>query len=335
MMIMVCKATMFGWCYSDGDPTKKGQMEKDREENKLEELPSLYHYLSYQYFLSTTIIGPAHSYKDFIDFMNMRGDFAKIPSPWKRFGELVLQTLFFIGVTLFVLPRLPYRHVLDKDFAERSLFFKMAYINATSIAIRCRYYLGFKLAQANITLAGISYVKPKGEEEKDSWERIISSKARYELSINVREKVDYWNRSVQLWLKHYVYLRFATEEEMKKSAKRATQANHFTFIMSALWHGLYPGYYLAFIYWGFFNETCRKFFKIRHKFNAISHPIFYPMKWFVVNLFYNYGAIPFFLLDLRESLKYMQHTVFLGPLVILFIYFLSHQIPLFLSLIHI
>ena len=61
-------------------------------------------------------------------------------------------------------------------------------------------------------------------------------------SYKVKDFFDAWNISVHKWLKYYVYLRM-----VRKDRKVSLAPILSTFIVSAVWHGFYPGYFLFFI----------------------------------------------------------------------------------------
>lgn len=63
-----------------------------------------------------------------------------------------------------------------------------------------------------------------------------------EFSYKVQEFFAAWNISVHMWLKHYVFLRM-----MKKGQKPGLLPILATFVMSAVWHGFYPGYFFFFV----------------------------------------------------------------------------------------
>ena len=72
--------------------------------------------------------------------------------------------------------------------------------------------------------------------------------------------IAYWNMSVQKWLKYYVYMRFLSSDPNKRG-KGTELAALMTFIVSAIWHGFYPGY-IVFFFWIFVfdqhEKTARK-----------------------------------------------------------------------------
>lgn len=63
-----------------------------------------------------------------------------------------------------------------------------------------------------------------------------------EFSSLVKDFFESWNISVHTWLKYYVFLR------MVKRGERQTLTPIFmTFLISAVWHGFYPGYFMFFV----------------------------------------------------------------------------------------
>ncbi len=55
---------------------------------------------------------------------------------------------------------------------------------------------------------------------------------------NIRNAISSWNTGTNAWLRFLVY------ERMEKYQNYKTVA---TFMLSAVWHGFYPGYYLCFV----------------------------------------------------------------------------------------
>lgn len=58
-----------------------------------------------------------------------------------------------------------------------------------------------------------------------------------QLCDNIRNGINCWNTGTNAWLRYVVY------ERMEKYEKYKTLC---TFLLSAIWHGFYPGYYLCF-----------------------------------------------------------------------------------------
>ncbi len=63
-----------------------------------------------------------------------------------------------------------------------------------------------------------------------------------EFSYKIQDFFNAWNISVHNWLKHYVFMRMIT-----RGKKVSLMPILTTFLVSAIWHGFYPGYFLFFI----------------------------------------------------------------------------------------
>lgn len=81
----------------------------------------------------------------------------------------------------------------------------------------------------------------------------------------MKRKADAWNIPIQLALKRYIYDReyipsqHHTPKEKKKYQIKAQQK---TLAVSALWHGLYPGYFISFFHWALILQVSQQFFRI-------------------------------------------------------------------------
>ena len=62
-------------------------------------------------------------------------------------------------------------------------------------------------------------------------------------SNRVKDFLASWNISTHLWLKYYVYLRLLNN---KNHGSTNAFATFMTFLVSAIWHGFYPGFYSFF-----------------------------------------------------------------------------------------
>jgi lysophospholipid acyltransferase len=57
-----------------------------------------------------------------------------------------------------------------------------------------------------------------------------------------------WNRSTHHWLKYYIFLRL-----VKKGERDKLTPIFCTMMVSAVWHGFYPGYFVFFVGAGFWD----------------------------------------------------------------------------------
>lgn len=100
---------------------------------------------------------------------------------------------------------------------------------------------------------------------------------KFYLEPNFKVKVDHWNISVQWALKRYIYDNVYNAKDYKHEHKRKRmqfRAQFITIFVSALWHGIYPGYFVSFINWILFIQTANECYRqkktegsIMNKFN--------------------------------------------------------------------
>lgn len=102
------------------------------------------------------------------------------------------------------------------------------------------------MSQAAINFCGLGYYQTENNGTLvDNFNRVECAAIRkVELTPSTKVKIQYWNRTVHLWLKYNVFLRFLGSKNKFVSNKRA--ASLITFMISAFWHGFYPNYYLFF-----------------------------------------------------------------------------------------
>ena len=106
------------------------------------------------------------------------------------------------------------------------------------------YCVGWCLMECGPIAAGLSfngYDKETGEAKHDRVQSVVIWKL--ETSCRIKDFLANWNISAHMWLKYYIFLR------MLPNGKSGGQvgAALTTFIVSAIWHGFYPGFFVFFI----------------------------------------------------------------------------------------
>lgn len=104
---------------------------------------------------------------------------------------------------------------------------------------RFKYYFAWKIAEGSSVLAGFGFegyttekdgkVVPKGWRGVENIE-IIS----FETAANIQTLSRSWNKRTQGWLERYTY-------------SRTGNNLYATYFVSAIWHGLYPGFFFFFM----------------------------------------------------------------------------------------
>lgn len=145
--------------------------------------------------------------------------------------------------------------VRDSPFLYRAWFAIVA-----SFMARTKYYGIWTLTNASCILSGLSFNGLAAPAEGGSdlsartrWNRCQNVDiAGVELAQNWKELLDHWNMNTNVWLRNNVYKRIA-----KPGRKPGFKSTMFTFMTSAFWHGIAPGYYVAFVLGGFCQSVAR------------------------------------------------------------------------------
>ncbi len=163
--------------------------------------------------------------------------------------ENIIWALIFAVILIKYAKASDPNYCITKEYADQSTIFKFLYVYFSLIVTRSRYYTAWKLGQGSIDFCGLGYTVKTSEKNEEiiSFDKIdVCNLTVMEWSINPRVRLQYWNRSVHLWLKHYLYLRLINTKFL---AKKKGLASMLTFLVSALWHGFYPCYYLFFMHY--------------------------------------------------------------------------------------
>ena len=93
--------------------------------------------------------------------------------------------------------------------------------------------------------AGLSFNGYDKETNKAKHDRVQSVNIwKLESSYRIKDFLANWNMSAHMWLKYYIFMRMLPNNKRGKGIIKASMA---TFIVSAIWHGFYPGFFVFFI----------------------------------------------------------------------------------------
>lgn len=131
-----------------------------------------------------------------------------------------------------------------------------------------------------------------------------------ETTCDFRTIISEWNVSTNRWLNQYIYQRLG----------RTFKANLTTYLVSAFWHGFYPGYYLTFVAGALYTALTRLIYK---SFTWPLKPKLRRIILYIPNyLLVDYFAAPFALQTFSDSLRFCRAWNFYGhfALIISFIF---------------
>jgi len=195
------------------------------------------------YFCGASISGPFYEYKDFQMYMKSQSHYAKIPSTVVPTLMRVKDLALFIGVQSVLAAHFKHSFMLTDEFAQFNIGWKMIYFLGNMWLRMATYVIGFCFMDCGILASGLAYSGAKdGEDHFDAVRNVnikvlvFTNKVKYFLSC--------WNISVHEWLKNYVFMRMLPTGTRGKGIAKAS---FMSFMVSAIWHGFYPGFFSFFI----------------------------------------------------------------------------------------
>lgn len=132
------------------------------------------------------------------------------------------------------------KQVIDSEFISKfGFFYRYGSLWIALSAERMKYYFAWKIAEGASVLAGFGF---QGYKKKDDdsyevvgWEGVQNiSISGFEFSTNVQTLSRSWNQRTQGWLERYFY-------------NRSGCSLLYTYFCSAIWHGVYPGFFVFFM----------------------------------------------------------------------------------------
>lgn len=329
-MIMCCKLSALAWNYADGAYTEAqlAQEARGRDDvrasHRLVELPSLLAVLGYAFFFAGWLTGPwgdFAEYQRFTDRSLFKDTGGQIPSAAKFLLSRVLLIIpAFVGNSLA--STYPVMMMVQDDFLLYPLWKRMAlYLLAVEL-FYCKYYVVWWLGEGACALSGYSYngLDAHGTARWDRIKMVDLWKFKFGTSAQ-RDMVPAWNIPSHLWLKRYVHMRLPTRVFSGLSARIVT------FLVSAIWHGLYPGYYVFFFFSAVFVEIGKLFGSVFLPYALMEdgktarqpHKAAFDMfARILLLLTVDYLALPFQLMAFSYGLKALGSVYYIGHVAILF-----------------
>jgi lysophospholipid acyltransferase len=183
------------------------------------------------------------------------------------------------------------------------------------------------MAQAGVVICGLGY-NPSTKTCTISGEKTIEHKfdkienvviRKIEFDTNPKVRIQYWNRTVHLWLKYTIFLRVLNVERYKNNKQMASL---ITFMVSAFWHGFYPIYYLFFFLFYILEQTCTMLEEDFNLFNKINSQNIIVRGLFIIftQFFCNYLGIIFSFITFHNALIFSWNIIFIPPVLLVSLY---------------
>ncbi|EPY50263.1 membrane bound O-acyltransferase [Schizosaccharomyces cryophilus OY26] len=320
-MVLCMKLTAFAWSVHDGRQPEN-VLSDYQKQRRLTKMPSPFFFLGYVFFFPSLLVGPAFDYVDYEHFITL-SMFDRPQDPLEQqitphslrpaLGRCWRGALWLLGF-LFGTSLFPLSFLLSPQFASFSLLKKYGYVILTAFIARMKYYGAWELSDGACILSGIGY-NGVDELKRPRWDRVKNiDPIGFEFASNIKGALEAWNKNTNKWLRNYVYLRVA-----KKGKRPGFKSTLSTFTVSALWHGVSPGYYTTFVSAAFVQTIAkyhrryiRPFFLQQDMKTPNSFKKVYDFVGVVAtNITVSYLIISFLLLTLSDSIYVWSKLRFL------------------------
>lgn len=327
-MLITLKTIGVAFNYADGDRPKPKSEDVDvqkayevHKRNSISKIPSLLELYSFLFFYPSVLSGPIFEYNDYIAWAETKDLPYSISIVLKKIALAALNIVIFMTIT----PLFPRANLVEPRLSTFTFTEKIFYAWGATTFCRNKYYIAWYLGEGACITAGFGFNK-----KYNNWDNVNQSNFyNVEFGTTVRELIANWNIRVSVWLRNYVYTR------VPKSLGLT-----LTFTVSALWHGLYPGYYMMWICFSIVSSIHRSLhkklrpliFRSSKNIDDISQEpfvlqfLYNLVAFFVTHLTFSYFAASFQILDLKESIQWYNSVHWIGHIALLAFYIFANYI---------
>ncbi|CAH8535683.1 unnamed protein product [Heterobilharzia americana] len=300
-------------------------MPASHKTHAVEKIPDPIIFFSYMLYFHGVCIGPFIFYSEYMDYLKGYDTGELPPINIRYLITLFLRTLASGLSAAYLCPYFPFEFVLTEAFEHYSILHRILYVTISLFLIRQKYYFAWGLAEVNGVAIGAGYTGhcPNTGETLNYNVRNFDF-IKVESGVGLKDVVDAWNISTTRWLRETFYDRLPV-----------SYRTMLVFIISAFWHGFYPGYYIMFLSFALFTAASRiwrrQYRQYFHK-TSLSVHLYDMFTMILTNLIINYGQAPFHLLDFYASLKFLRLFYFI-PHIIASIIVISYSLKSYVTLV--
>jgi hypothetical protein len=352
-MVITMKLTSFAYNLYDGTYDRKRvfatdhnpkevKMYASRQKFAIDKLPNLLEFFGYVFCFTCILAGPAFEYNDYLHsidgttFVRPEDKEKKDKAIRKPSTFLPAMKCLLIAVVCMVgYLQINGRYKINDQFspefiAAYSLPMRFVLLLVSMFGERLKFYFAWKIAEGGSILGGFGFegFDPKTGKEI-GWKGVENIEIiGFETAPNVQTATRVWNKRTQGWLERYTYM-------------RTGKSLYAVYFVSALWHGLYPGFFFVFMSVPFLTTIERL---AKQKLNPIFCPgydgykietypktttasVYWFVCWVICTLGMNYIVQAFTMGSLENTLNAYKAQKFIGHILIAVVYVLLTVFP--------
>ncbi len=325
-MIATLKIISVPFNYWDGIRLKQNKekaealLYKAQLSQSINRLPNPLEYFGYLYFYGCVLSGPIYEFKHYMEFATTNS------SPFDPITILKRIGMGFFSLFLYVILGSWVPDILREPTISTYSFWQLLLVfNIVVASVRPKYYVAWYFGEGAAITAGLGFSGhggSHGQVGSSKWKHIEQADMLgCEVPENMRSLVNNWNKSVSRWLRYYVFCRIGKNQERNKSNTLINMLA--TFVTSAIWHGVYGGYYLFWFFMVFITETAKtlhrklrpRVFKNEEQYKQepfLKRFVYRSVATILSLFFINYYGASFILLSASDSIYFYSKVYFIG-----------------------
>lgn len=182
----------------------------------------------------------------------------------------------------------------NMEIVDQPLWYRVLYFYVSIPGNRIKYYFAWVFGDLVNNVSGLGF---NGYDEKGEplWNLVTNVNIiEFETSTSMKSYIDNWNIQTRIWLRRIAFDRLPAGKTLG------------VFVLSAFWHGFYPGYYLTFVLAAFLVYAGRGIRrKIRPLFIDNNLQFLYSIiTWVFASFALNYCVYTFIVLGFWKSIQF-------------------------------
>lgn len=239
--------------------------------------------LGYLLFIPGLILGPTCTFLEFVETQPTETTL----NTFRPFG---ISAIFLVFVKFFEI-YFPFGVLFQRNI---SFFKRLLNLYFYNLGKRCRFYFVWNYSNGCYLLQG--------------FQDMLNIKfILVETSTSIKDLSQGWNVKTNKWLKECFF------DKLKH--KSVFFASVVTFAVSALWHGINPGYLIMFMSFCFAIPVIKGINKLMLKYIPLLYPVLSRIQ---MVLFVMYFSLPFFLLNVSNLMEVWKSVYFYGHIYCFF-----------------
>ncbi|KAL0291909.1 UNVERIFIED_CONTAM: Lysophospholipid acyltransferase 1 [Sesamum angustifolium] len=317
LMVITLKIISCVINYNDG-LLKEEDLREAQKKNRLLKMPSLLEYFGYCFCCGSHFAGPVYEMNDYLDWTERKGMWQCTkqgfsPSPYVATLRALLQAAVCMGLYLYLGPRFPLSRFAEPVYQDYGFWKRLSYQYMSGFTARWKYYFIWSISEASVIISGLGFSGwTDSNPPKPRWDRAKNVDVLgVELAKSSVQLPLVWNIQVSTWLRHYVYERLVLKGKRPGFVQLlATQT------VSAVWHGLYPGYIIFFVQSATMIAGSRVLYRLQQATQTDSlKKLLVFINFAYTLLVLNYSSVGFMVLNLQETLAAYGSVHYIGTIL--------------------